>query len=130
MLSLLLSVLLALATGPTATDPTMPVSGMVGTQAVWMSPGGLALYVSSGDAPGVSNCTGDCSYSWPPLMAGTTSVASGDFTIITRKDPAGLQWAYQGKPLYTFGPDKPGNPRGDGQGGFTYAAIAPAATGK
>jgi predicted lipoprotein with Yx(FWY)xxD motif len=121
----LLSILLALGTA--VVDPTMPVSGTVGTQAVWMSPGGLALYVSDADAAGVSNCTADCAHVWPPLAASSTAVATGDFTIITRKDPAGLQWAYRGKPLYTFGPDKPGDPRGDGQGGFTYATIAPAA---
>ena len=104
-------------------DATLPVKGMVGSQAVWMSPAGLALYISSADAPGVSNCIADCANVWPPLAASPTSAASGDFTIMKRTNPSGLQWAYKGKPLYTFGPDKPGSSHGDGQGGFSYALI-------
>jgi predicted lipoprotein with Yx(FWY)xxD motif len=47
-------------------------------------------------------------------MAASGSAASGDWTMVTRDDGT-MQWAYKGKPLYTFAKDtKPGDITGDG----------------
>ena len=51
---------------------------------------------------------------WPALTAASGSAASGDWTTVTRDDGT-MQWAYKGKPLYTFAKDtKPGDTTGDG----------------
>ncbi len=45
-----------------------------------------------------------------------------DYSVITRKDGS-LQWAYDGKPLYTWIKDKePGQTTGDGLGGKWHVA--------
>ena len=69
---------------------------------------GMTLYVFDKDTAGASNCNDQCAINWPPLMASADAKASADWSIVTRKD-GGKQWAYKGKPLYTFNKDaKPG----------------------
>jgi len=64
--------------------------------------------------PGKSNCNGQCAANWPPLKADGIGQASGDWSIITRDDGT-KQWAYEGKPLYTWAKDqKPGDTTGNG----------------
>jgi predicted lipoprotein with Yx(FWY)xxD motif len=47
----------------------------------------------------------------------------GDYTIITRED-GGKQWAYKGKPLYTWAKDtKPGDGTGDGVNNLWHIAA-------
>ena len=69
-------------------------------------PGGFIL-------PDVDNrpsCTG----MWPVVTAPDDAKPVGNWTIITRDDGS-KQWAYKGKPLYTFAKDqKPGDITGDG----------------
>ena len=73
----------------------------------------MTLYSFDKDAAGKSACNGKCAENWPPLMAGTAT-GSGDWTVIARDDGA-KQWAFRGKPLYTFVKDtKPGDVVGDG----------------
>ena len=75
---------------------------------------GMTLYVFDKDSAGKSACNGPCAGNWPPLMATTSSSAVGDYTIITRDDGS-RQWAYKGRPLYTWHNDKaPGDISGDG----------------
>ena len=75
---------------------------------------GMTLYVFEKDSAGKSACNGPCAGNWPPLMATTSSSAVGDYTIITRDDGS-KQWAYKGRPLYTWHNDKaPGDISGDG----------------
>ncbi len=108
-----------------ANDPTLPQSVSVGGQNIWETQGGLPLYTFNGDTAGVSNCTGSCAAIWPPQMAGASSTAVGSFTIVTRTNPAGSQWAYSGAPLYTFVSDKAGQPpTGNGVQGFSIALVA------
>jgi len=74
---------------------------------------GMTLYTFDKDAGGKSVCNGPCTANWPPMMAGGDAKASGDWTIITRDD-GGKQWAYKGKPVYTWAKDaKPGDMSGD-----------------
>ncbi len=78
---------------------------------------GLTLYTWDNDKEaGKSACNGMCLMNWPALMANAGSGNMGDWTVITRDD-GGKQWAYKGKPLYTFRMDaNPGDVTGDGRG--------------
>lgn len=74
----------------------------------------MTLYTFDKDMGGKSMCNGPCAANWPALMAASGSAVSGDWTIVTRDDGT-MQWAYKGKPLYTFAKDtKPGDITGDG----------------
>ena len=76
----------------------------------------MTLYTFDND-PGdgsKSVCNGPCATNWPPVAATAVDVGLGDWTVITRDDGS-KQWAYKGKPLYTWIKDaKPGDKTGDG----------------
>jgi len=70
----------------------------------------MPLYTYASDTtPGKSSCNGGCLAAWPALVAAATDKDMGDWTVITRDDGS-KQWAYKGKPLYTFVRDKAGEP--------------------
>jgi len=76
---------------------------------------GMTLYTFDRDAAGSgkSVCNGQCATNWPPLMAGSSDSASGDWTVVMRDDGS-KQWAYKGKPLYYWVKDqKAGDRTGD-----------------
>jgi predicted lipoprotein with Yx(FWY)xxD motif len=62
---------------------------------------GMTLYTYDKDAVGRSDCYGECAQYWHPYLSNGTSTPSGKITLITRSDGS-QQWAYDGKPLYTF----------------------------
>ena len=75
---------------------------------------GMTLYTFDKDAGGKSACNGPCATNWPPLMAASGATAMSDWSIVTRDDGS-RQWAYKGRPLYTWAKDaKPGDKTGDG----------------
>jgi predicted lipoprotein with Yx(FWY)xxD motif len=75
---------------------------------------GMTLYTFDRDAGGKSVCNGPCATNWPPLMAVANAKTSGDWSVLARDDGA-MQWAYRGRPLYTWSKDtKPGDITGDG----------------
>jgi predicted lipoprotein with Yx(FWY)xxD motif len=68
---------------------------------------GMTLYTFDKDSSGSgkSACSGACAALWPPVMAPADAKAEGDFSVVVRDD--GLrQWAYKGKPVYTYAGDK------------------------
>jgi predicted lipoprotein with Yx(FWY)xxD motif len=74
----------------------------------------MTVYTFDKDAGGKSMCNGDCAKNWPPMMAPAGAKAEGKWTVIKRDDGM-MQYAYDGKPLYTFMKDeKPGEMKGDG----------------
>ncbi|MFQ6549465.1 hypothetical protein AADZ90_016035 [Aestuariibius sp. 2305UL40-4] len=84
---------------------------------------GMTVYTFDNDAPGVSNCYGDCAVSWPPYgaSAGEQPPAEG-LTTVERRDGT-LQWAKDGEPLYFWvGDTQPGDTTGDGVGGVWHVA--------
>jgi predicted lipoprotein with Yx(FWY)xxD motif len=84
---------------------------------------GMTLYVFDRDAAGTSNCNGQCATNWPPLAAAANAAASGQWTVVTRSDGS-KQWAYKGKPVYTFSKDaKPGDVTGDGVNSVWHIAA-------
>lgn len=75
---------------------------------------GMTLYIFVKDTVGKSACNGPCATNWPPLMAADGDKAPSHWSIISRDDGM-KQWAYKGKPLYTWVKDsKPGDVTGDG----------------
>ncbi|MBZ6078385.1 COG4315 family predicted lipoprotein [Microvirga puerhi] len=84
---------------------------------------GMTLYTFDKDAAGKSNCNGTCAQNWPPLMADASAKASGDWSTVKRDDGS-MQWAYKGKPLYTWAKDtKPGETTGDGVNNIWHIAA-------
>jgi predicted lipoprotein with Yx(FWY)xxD motif len=84
---------------------------------------GMTLYTFDNDSKAKSNCNGQCANLWPPLIATTDADASGDYSLITRSDGR-KQWAYKGKPLYTWSKDtKPGDTTGDGVNSVWHIAV-------
>ncbi len=83
---------------------------------------GMTLYTFDKDAGEKSACNGPCATNWPPLMAAASAKPAAGYTVITRDD-GGKQWAYKGKPLYTWIKDtKPGDVSGDGVNGVWHIA--------
>ena len=83
---------------------------------------GMTLYTFDKDTAGKSTCNGPCATNWPPLMVPAGAKADGDWSVVARDD-GGKQWAFKGKPLYTWSKDtKPGDKTGDGVGGFWHTA--------
>jgi predicted lipoprotein with Yx(FWY)xxD motif len=84
---------------------------------------GMTLYIFDRDAAGKSNCNGQCATLWLPLMAAADAKASGDWTVVARDDGS-KQWAYKGKPVYTWSKDaKPGDVTGDGVNSVWHIAA-------
>lgn len=76
---------------------------------------GMTLYTFDKDAAnsGKSTCNGPCAALWPPAMASASDKPDGAWGLVTRDDGS-RQWAYNGKPVYTYTPDrKPGDRGGD-----------------
>ncbi len=84
---------------------------------------GMTLYTFDKDAGGKSMCNGPCATNWPPLMASGDAKNMGDWTVVTRDDGS-KQWAYKGKPVYTWVKDtKPGDKTGDGVNSVWHTAT-------
>ena len=76
--------------------------GVTEKEGAFVAPDGRALYTFARDmAPGKSSCNAGCAAAWPPLVADAGATDDGAWTVITRDDGS-KQWAYKGKPLYTY----------------------------
>ncbi len=84
---------------------------------------GMTLYTLDKDMADKSVCNDQCAVLWPPLLAKEGTKAPANWSVITRDDGS-KQWAYKGKPLYTFAKDmKPGDVAGNGYfGGIWHVA--------
>jgi predicted lipoprotein with Yx(FWY)xxD motif len=85
---------------------------------------GHSLYVYDRDPAGRSVCVGQCAREWPSVAAPPDAHQIGDWTPIRRTDGS-LQWAYKGKPVYTFSGDTAaGQTNGAGRGAV-WRLLAP-----
>ncbi|HTJ26615.1 MAG TPA: hypothetical protein VMA36_10655 [Candidatus Limnocylindria bacterium] len=121
-----------------AAQGNVPVSETVAGSAAFVNPAShKTLYFLDSDTPTGGTCTSSaCLGLWPPMAPTPGSQAGGGFTIITRSDGKGQQWAYQSHPLYMFngdnGPDQangdnfPEPPSGHWHVARPAAAAAPA----
>lgn len=82
--------------------------GVTEKDGAFVAPDGKPLYTFARDTEaGKSACVDRCLAAWPALAAAADAKNDGDWTVITRDDGA-KQWAYKGKPLYTFARDTAG----------------------
>jgi predicted lipoprotein with Yx(FWY)xxD motif len=95
-------------------QPVPPISADTAKGKALVDLNGMTLYVFDHDGKGKSNCNAQCAVNWLPLIADTDAQADGNFSFISRDDGR-KQWAYKGKPLYTWAKDKkPSDATGDG----------------
>lgn len=68
---------------------------------------GASVYASDGDKPNTSNCYKECLTAWTPVLAPAPGIVRerDDWTIVKRA-PGVNQWAFRGKPLYTYNYDR------------------------
>lgn len=81
--------------------------------------GAKPLYTFDQDRDGQSSCNDRCAVAWPPLTASATAKPVGAWSIVTRADGS-HQWAFGGKPVYTFAHDEGSVAKGDGMGGMWH----------
>jgi predicted lipoprotein with Yx(FWY)xxD motif len=77
------------------------------------------LYTRDGDKAGAPACLGRCAVAWPPLRVSARARPVGRWTVVTRPDKV-RQWAFDGKPVYTFARDTDSRATGDGSGGVWH----------
>jgi len=98
---LALSLGAAFATAAQA-EPAAKMSG-----GILVNASGMTLYTFDKDiaGSGKSMCNGPCATLWPPAAAVGDAKPEGDMSLVTRDDGS-KQWAYKGKPVYTYSADK------------------------
>ena len=97
------------------TSSTSAPGGVMARDGMLTGPNGMTLYTFDKDVAGSgkSTCNGPCATLWPPAAVAADAKAEGDLSIVTRDDGS-KQWAYKGKPVYTYAADKkPGDVTGD-----------------
>lgn len=105
-----------------AQDKEPAMTGQTAMGPVLTDAKGMTLYVFDKDTAGKSACNGPCATNWPPLMAPAAAKPMGKYSVVTRDDGS-RQWAYDGKPLYTWVKDaKPGDTTGDGVNNVWHVA--------
>ena len=103
---------LAIISGASAAPPTKTATTSKGPALTDTK--GMSLYTFDKDSDGKSACNGPCAANWPALKADAGDAPGDHYTVIARDDGS-KQWAYKGKPLYTFVKDqKAGDISGDG----------------
>jgi len=90
---------------------------------VAVDPNGNTLYVRDDNT-----CTGACLKTWRPYLAPWAAGAKGDWSTVVRADDSARQWAWRGRPLYSYVNDnKPGDYKGDGVDNAKVLLLQPAA---
>ena len=100
-----------------------------------VGPNGMTLYIFTNDAPGVSNCSGDCLANWPALTVEAGSEPTlqpglaGTLGTITRDDGA-VQVTFNDMPLYYWINDMgPGDATGQNVNEVWFVVQPPTAVG-
>src|ERR1700737_3310025 len=88
---------------PVAPQGNLPLSEAVGGSPAFVNPANnKTLYFLDVDTATGGTCTGGCLGVWPVMTPTAGSTAVANMMVITRSDGTGQQWAYEGKPLYTY----------------------------
>jgi predicted lipoprotein with Yx(FWY)xxD motif len=105
------------AAGSDGSSNTVTVRQLSGVGSALVDRTGKALYSSDLEASGKIVCDGPCNAFWKPLtLSGgkpIASAAAGKLGVIKRPEGT-MQITANGKPLYTFSEDSPGNATGNG----------------
>ncbi len=94
---------------------------------VLQTPEGQSLYVYDKDkvGTGISSCDDTCAKNWPPFKVAGSEKPEGEWSIIKLPDGS-KQWAYKGRPLYTFVKDTgAGQVNGKSYEGNSWHQAAP-----
>jgi predicted lipoprotein with Yx(FWY)xxD motif len=104
------------ASPPSDSTATVSSADLGSAGQVLVDSSGKALYASDEEAGGTVLCTGACLSFWTPLtVSGAPSGASLPGTLGVAERPDGTrQVTYDGKLLYTFTEDQPGEVTADG----------------
>lgn len=92
----------------------------IGGKSVLVDAKGDALYTNDQDTSSMIACTGQCTSFWPPLAAPTKGQPTSSDASVQGKlgsvkgSDGSSQVTFNGKPLYTFVQDSPGQVTGDG----------------
>lgn len=96
--------------------------GVTERDGAWVAPDGKPLYTFAKDMAGASACIDRCATAWPPLLAPQGAATDKDWTTIAR--PEGTrQWAYKGKPVYTYARDAAGEPASGVSASWPLAVV-------
>jgi predicted lipoprotein with Yx(FWY)xxD motif len=72
---------------------------------VMTTPQGATIYTFAKDEIGKSNCVASCATQWLPIIAADGARPYGKMSLV-RRDSGQQQWAYDGRPLYTYFQDE------------------------
>lgn len=106
--------------GPPPTNPpaqtNLPLQQTIAGSPGFVNPANdRTLYFLDVDTPTGAKCTGGCLSIWLVLAPGNGSTAQDGFTVATRSDGTGKQWAYKNHPLYMYAGDNgPDQAHGEG----------------
>lgn len=92
---------------PMQPPPNVPPGFVVESTAVGrmlLTSGRMSIYAYDKDKATASACTGQCEATFPPMLAPASAQPTGEWTTIERA-PGVKQWAFRGKPLYSYAPD-------------------------
>ena len=125
----------AASAGTPGATQSVEVAEVDGIGAVLVDSTGMALYTADEEADGEVRCVDTCTEFWEPLVAadGAPTAAPEAGTLGVTERPDGTQQVTaDGRPLYTFVQDSPGNVTGDGfeddfgDQHLTWHAVRPA----
>jgi predicted lipoprotein with Yx(FWY)xxD motif len=105
------------SSGSTSGGASVSVKKIAGQGTVLVDAKGRPVYRSDQERHGMVLCKGACLSFWQPLTVKGTPKArslSGKLATVRRPDGAGRQVTYNGRLLYSFKLDKPGQLAGDG----------------
>ena len=97
-----------------AVSDTVSTKSVGGVGTVLVDSKGDALYTNNQDSGSKIACTASCQSIWPPLMASGGQPASSDSAVQAKLGVMNGQVTFDGKPLYTFVQDSPGQATGNG----------------
>ncbi len=86
---------------------------------------GMTLYTSDKDVDGKSNCDAECAKMWKAVAVPAKIKGGGNWTV-AKGFNGEAQWAFRGKPVYTFANDKSVGEAKGGGSGWTILTIATA----
>ncbi|MCB2107449.1 MAG: hypothetical protein KDE14_07100 [Rhodobacteraceae bacterium] len=89
---------------------------------------GMTLYTNANDTKDMSICDVACSRTWTPVTAAAGAADSGPWSLLRRPDGQ-KQWAYDGKPVYTYPADEvPAAVDGAMENGWSPLILIPVPT--
>lgn len=113
-----------------SSSDTVSTKSVGGVGTVLVDSKGDVLYTNNQDTASKMACTASCQSIWPALMAPSGGQpTSSDSAVLAKLGVSQGQVTYNGKPLYTFVQDSPGQATGNGAmdsfGGtsFTWTAA-------